>query len=338
MFDRARYSLATMAALVLVRLAIGWHFYSEGISHVRDPVWSSEGFLRAAKGPLADHYHALLPDFHGWQTTLRDSVNADRAPLATEPPNYQQFLQEFGKRYSLSKDQTANSQRLLAWGARASNELKRYLDDFRQHYGLSDVQAAEAEEVLQRRQHQIMEWLGDNLKAIEDHLHEWRRVEEEERQPTAENLPFQKKRISDKLAGLKKESAAWIAKLTSIENAYRDDLADLLTPEQSVRGAVAGYRSRMQTIDLVTKYGLTAIGACLVLGLFTRLASLAGAAFLLSVALSQPFWLPETTPTYNQIVEMFTLLALATTHVGRWGGLDFFIHYLVRLPRRRERL
>jgi uncharacterized membrane protein YphA (DoxX/SURF4 family) len=338
MHDRARYSLATMAALVLVRLAIGWHFYSEGTSHVRDPVWSSEGFLRAAKGPLAEHYHALLPDFYGWRTALRESIKPDGAGPIPEPPDYQQFLQEFGKRYSLGKEQAEKSKNLLTWAANASHEFSRYLDDFRRHYALDDAQAAEAEAVLQRRQHQIMDWLGDNLKGIEDHLHEWRRVEAEERQPTAENLPFQKKRISDKLTSLKKESSAWIAKLNGIETAYRADLADLLKSEQAVRGAVVGYRSRLQSIDSVMKYGLTAVGVCLVLGLFTRLASLAGAAFLLSVALSQPFWLPDTTPTYNQIVEMFTLLALATTHVGRWGGLDFFIHYLVGLPRRRERL
>ena len=276
--------------------------------------------------------------FYGWRTALHDSVDPDNASPAPEPANYQQFLQEFGKRYSLGKDQAASSKSLLAWAARANNELGRYLEDFKRHYALSDAQAAEAEEVLKRRQHQVMEWLGDNLKAIEDHLHEWRRLEEDERQPSADNLPFQKKRISEKLASLKKESTAWVAKLTSIENAYRADLADLLTGDQAVRGAVTGYRTRLQTIDIAMKYGLTAIGVCLVLGLFTRLASLAGAGFLLSVALSQPFWLPDTTPTYNQIVEMFTLLALATTHVGRWGGLDFFIHYLVRLPRRRERL
>jgi len=64
-------------------------------------------------------------------------------------------------------------------------------------------------------------------------------------------------------------------------------------------------------------------------GLFTRLACLAGAAFLLSVVLMQPFWVSDAMPTFNQYVEMFALLTLATTEVGRWGGLDFFLPRLI---------
>jgi uncharacterized membrane protein YphA (DoxX/SURF4 family) len=67
---------------------------------------------------------------------------------------------------------------------------------------------------------------------------------------------------------------------------------------------------------------------CLIVGLFTRLACVLGAAFLVSVVLTQPFWVTEATPTFNQWVEMLALLTLATTHVGKWGGLDFFISAL----------
>jgi len=67
----------------------------------------------------------------------------------------------------------------------------------------------------------------------------------------------------------------------------------------------------------------------LLLGLFTRVACVAGALFLLSVVLMQPFWVSDALPTYNQYVEMVALLALATTPVGRWAGLDYFLHKLV---------
>ncbi|MEX0978562.1 MAG: hypothetical protein WDZ48_06910, partial [Pirellulales bacterium] len=81
--------------------------------------------------------------------------------------------------------------------------------------------------------------------------------------------------------------------------------------------------------DTVMTYVILAIGALLLLGLLTRTACIAGALFLLSVVSMQPFWVSEAIPTYNQLVEMFALLMLATTHVGRWGGLDFFVHHLV---------
>jgi uncharacterized membrane protein YphA (DoxX/SURF4 family) len=72
-------------------------------------------------------------------------------------------------------------------------------------------------------------------------------------------------------------------------------------------------------------YGILGIGACLILGLFTRLACLLGAAFLFSVVLTQPFWISDAQPTFNQWVELIALLTLATTNVGKWGGLDFFV-------------
>ena len=92
----------------------------------------------------------------------------------------------------------------------------------------------------------------------------------------------------------------------------------------------------MEVMDYAVTYGLTAIGLCLMLGLFTRSASLGGAAFLFSVVLSQPSW-PTIYPPPpvvaghaliidKNFVEMVALLLMATTVVGRWGGLDFFVH------------
>ena len=51
----------------------------------------------------------------------------------------------------------------------------------------------------------------------------------------------------------------------------------------------------------------------------------------------QPFWIDDTHPTFNQYVEMFALLALATTTVGRWAGLDLFVHYLISGSRSRRK-
>lgn len=81
MRDGVHYGLLTMFALVLLRLSIGWHFYSEGTHHVTDAGWSSEGFLKAAKGPFADKYHAVLPDFHGWEKALY--ADSEKDPVAT---------------------------------------------------------------------------------------------------------------------------------------------------------------------------------------------------------------------------------------------------------------
>ena len=87
-------------------------------------------------------------------------------------------------------------------------------------------------------------------------------------------------------------------------------------------------KSALQTIDKVMTNVVLGVGVCLILGLFTRVACLLGAAFLLSVVLTQPFWVSDAQPTFNQWVELIALLTLATTNVGKWGGLDFFISCL----------
>ena len=69
---------------------------------------------------------------------------------------------------------------------------------------------------------------------------------------------------------------------------------------------------------------------------------MAGALFLLQVVLAQPDWpglYPPPHPSAGrslivnkEFVEMMALFALALTPVGRWGGLDFFVHHLVVRP------
>jgi uncharacterized membrane protein YphA (DoxX/SURF4 family) len=300
MRDGVHYGFLTMLALVLLRLCIGWHFYSEGTHHVTDAGWSSEGFLKAAKGPLAEKYRAVLPDFHGWEKTLYAIGEKDPVAAAAQ---------------------------------RISDGFETYFHHFEHRHRLSAEQLNEAKQTLQRRQVQLNDWVADNLKAIEDHIHEWHRLERARKDATADDLPFQKKRINDKLALLKKESNGWMSQLRGIETAYHVELAELLDASQIAKDQPDFDKTTLERVDDVMAYGITGIGVCLVLGLFTRLASLAGALFLLSVVLSQPFWLPDTQPTFNQAVEMFALLALATTPVGRWGGLDFFIHHLLRRER-----
>ncbi len=44
------YSATQLTALVILRVAIGWHFLYEGIVKVLNPYWSSAGFLLEVKG------------------------------------------------------------------------------------------------------------------------------------------------------------------------------------------------------------------------------------------------------------------------------------------------
>ena len=60
-----RLSIFAIASIILLRLGVGYHFYMEGLTKVREGNFSSTGFLNSAKGPLADDFQSLVPDHDG---------------------------------------------------------------------------------------------------------------------------------------------------------------------------------------------------------------------------------------------------------------------------------
>ena len=99
---------------------------------------------------------------------------------------------------------------------------------------------------------------------------------------------------------------------------------------------------RIEQLAFLLTWSLFGIGLCLMLGLFTRPAALAGAGFMLFVVMSQPSY-PGVYPldppqlghallVNKDFVEMIALLVIASTSLGRWTGLDFFIHNFLIKP------
>ena len=96
-------------------------------------------------------------------------------------------------------------------------------------------------------------------------------------------------------------------------------------------------------INLSTMYGLIAMGLCLMLGLFTPLAALAGAVFLAQIYLSMPPW-PGLPPNpmaeghylivNKNLIEMLACLALACMPTGLWIGLDALLFGWIAPPAR----
>ena len=87
----------------------------------------------------------------------------------------------------------------------------------------------------------------------------------------------------------------------------------------------------LPVIDFLNKWGLTLLGAALILGLFVRLASLLGAGMMVL------YWLPGLSFPYvehgylvdEHIVYALVLLYFAVKRVGRWYGLE---NACARLP------
>jgi thiosulfate dehydrogenase [quinone] large subunit len=106
---------------------------------------------------------------------------------------------------------------------------------------------------------------------------------------------------------------------------------------------LAGQPNMLANVDLVTMWGLTIVGLLLMLGLFTRLASLGGIAFILLVYFATPpfvgyFYAIPTEGSYlivnKNLVELCALVAILLTGSGRFAGLDRLVHGLfARRPR-----
>jgi uncharacterized membrane protein YphA (DoxX/SURF4 family) len=78
-------------------------------------------------------------------------------------------------------------------------------------------------------------------------------------------------------------------------------------------------------VDRWIPYFDLAVGVCLILGLMTRVAAIAGGLFLLSVCLSQWPWAEGAVPIYYQAIEMLAMFLLAAIGAGQFAGIDFLI-------------
>jgi uncharacterized membrane protein YphA (DoxX/SURF4 family) len=304
--------MLTVMALVVLRLNIGWHFFREGVNHYTDPSWTSEATLRSATGPLASWYQAYLPDVHGFRDLLhREAIDPS--------------VKETGEQLS------------QAWVNGVGNDWDRDMRQFVEHYGLDKNQQQRARDVLAKYQQQLRGWAGSHKEALVAHVHEWRRNAATVERPSASDVPFERDRTTQKERALLAEASGFMAEVEEMEHAYRGALESLLNDEQRGQPPLARPRQSIDLVDGVMTYLILAVGVLLLVGLFTRAACVAGAIFLFSVVMMQPFWVSDALPTYNQFVEMFALVALATTHVGRWAGLDYFVHRLLAGPNRQTK-
>ncbi len=105
---------------------------------------------------------------------------------------------------------------------------------------------------------------------------------------------------------------------------------------------IANNPNMLDHANTVTMWGLTIVGVLLILGLFTRIASLAGIGFILLFYLCNPpfvgyFYSIPAEGSYlvinKNLVEIAALAVILLTGSGRFAGLDRIVRGL--LPQRR---
>jgi len=134
-----------------------------------------------------------------------------------------------------------------------------------------------------------------------------------------------------------------VAKLTSPTWSAAGYLKQARGPFADLFKGLASQPNLLDNANLITMWGLTIVGVLLILGLFTRLASLAGIGFIVLFYLANPpfvgyFYSLPAEGSYlivnKNLVELCALVVILVTGSGRFAGLDRIVHGLIaRRPR-----
>jgi thiosulfate dehydrogenase (quinone) large subunit len=129
-----------------------------------------------------------------------------------------------------------------------------------------------------------------------------------------------------------------IAKLTSASWSAGGYLRQARGPFAALFRWIASQPNMLANADLITMWGLAIVGALLILGLFTRLASVAGIGFILLFYFANPpfvgyFYSLPSEGSYliinKNLVELCALLVILATRSGLFAGLDRILHRLI---------
>jgi len=208
-------------------------------------------------------------------------------------------------------------------------------------YGLDEDQKHAVDRLRRRYLHAVAFYLEDKAEEIVAYFGSLKRHEDRRRDGTNGAI-HEKERVYKQQQDLRADVNVWLTDLEDLDAEYREAVWGVLTDQQKDQGPLPKSWTREDWLSFTVTYSLMAIGLCLLLGLFTRPAALGGACFMFFIILTQPNWpaiYPGPTPAEGHallidknFIEMMALLVVATTAVGRWAGLDYFVEtYVLRL-------
>jgi len=340
-------------ALLFLRLCVGWHFYSEGakkLAYEPETGWfrvefSAEGFFRQATGPLAGPLQSQLPGNHNWRQLL--AVPVETKPL-DEDARYQRedWIAEYNRIEPGKPHEVELFAELLPysdWAKQIQSDWRATQKTFTDLPMLNDQQREASAAIFLGRVQQLSDYLVTEWDAIELYQHELWRLAKKEAEPEAQAVPFEVERVAAKQIEVRRMPLAWLAGVRGLEAKFKDDLRQVVTPQQ--RSADVGLAERVDRIltdpqqrrldwlNWGVAWLIVGVGVCLLLGFFTRLAAVGGVLFLLSVIATQPPWVAGAQTDYfgYQLVELAALVAFAAG-VGRYlPGIDYVVAGLWRM-------
>jgi uncharacterized membrane protein YphA (DoxX/SURF4 family) len=161
-------------------------------------------------------------------------------------------------------------------------------------------------------------------------IEDYERTRERVAATQTDDIAFSRERLDadrSKLDATADELVALVNEPVSELSAQAQAMATL---EQLAAGPLPRPAEPGAWIDWLIRWGLTAIGLCLILGLFTPVAAIAAALQLAAFYLASPPWpgLPATAVgghylyVDRNLIELIAVLAIVCAGTGRWLGLD----------------
>ena len=338
-------------AIIALRLVVGFHFYKEGIDKVKYG-FDAQYFLKGAKGPFKKFFLSMTDDANGrMQLGITETldkegktdfrVSNDRSlavwdDFIEKATSYYAFgspelieeieaeIKDFEKLASGEDDSAARARTRLF-------ELKTQVDEIRK-------QPQRVADALEAHEWELEDWTAANRVAVlawyrtGDRLDGFER-DGADRDKVATVVSSLREQVETIEKDRNKEMAKWKGEVSAIWDSLETQINALPVGKQIRRdtGALPLHRpfaqknSRHDLVNQIIPWFDITVGVLLILGLFSRWASLAAAGFLFSVLLTQPFWVPGSAPTHYQGIEMVACLVLCAVYAGRFGGLDYFL-------------
>ena len=215
------------------------------------------------------------------------------------------------------------------------SEWRSYVDQAYSFYGMTAEQREQAEEALNLLKAQTEAEVFEEPETagmMDQHRTDIVKKQEEAFLSTSEQT---------RLVRDKGQLSSQLYERTLV---LKEQIYELLSPEQQQKGKkvpVTSDDSMIGQINTLVIWGLIGGGACLLVGLFSRLAALGSASLLLLFYIAMPPFpgLPAMAQgaghylyVNNNLIEAIALLVLATTGCGRWCGLDAIIRSTITGP------
>jgi len=283
----SRTQLGPLAAVVIVvlRLAIGLHFLSEGLDKVRGTKpFSSAGFLGNAKGPLAPLYKGMVADPDGYH-----KLNAE-ATLAY----WTNYRDRVARHYRFDEDQVKQTESLLA---KAEGRLNDFYDE-------NDETLDEYKKQVERRDANAARPEREGMQTLQTH----------DARITGERMKLKGQLLSQM-------DALWKNVETDFNNVATSEQREAAGGPLPI-GKLSVHGPSSECVDLIIPWFDLIIGVCLIVGLFTRTAAVMAGLFLASVCASQWPGYPGAAPIYYQSIEMLALFTLAAVGAGKVASVD----------------